>query len=144
MNGRKRMVCATLLALAVFCSGATLNPDEEFRLILTWKKPNPYPPEWLEGMDVATLDTLLESGNLQWYEPRPDPDLWEAVVGMKIHASPEKVWEVITDYPALCEIMPQTYLACETEYKKGNEVKNITGAHSYSSSPEPGMTAPSF
>ncbi len=124
MNGRKRMVCALLVALAIFSSGAALNPEEEFRLILTWKKPNPYPPPWLKGMDVATLDALLDSGNLQWYEPRPDRDVWEAVVGMKIHAPPEKVWEVITDYPALCTMMPQTYLACETESREGNTVKN--------------------
>jgi uncharacterized protein YndB with AHSA1/START domain len=66
----------------------------------------------------------LRAGNLQWYEPRPDEDKWEAVVGMKVHAPPGKVWEVITDYPVLCEIMPLTYLACETEYRDGNTVKN--------------------
>jgi carbon monoxide dehydrogenase subunit G len=78
----------------------------------------------LEGMDVETLAALVACGNLQWYEPRPEQDKFESVVGLKVNAPPEKVWEVITDYPALCKIMPETYLACETEYRDGNTVKN--------------------
>lgn len=113
-----------LMLLAVLCLGAGFDPSEVFDQILTWEKPKAYPPPMLEGMDVNTLSKLLDAGNLQWYEPRPDPDKWESMVGLKIHASPEKVWEVITDYPALCRIMPLTYLECETEYRKGNEVKN--------------------
>jgi carbon monoxide dehydrogenase subunit G len=123
--GRHRRVVSIFLVMifAVFSMGQ-LNPEEEFELILFWEKPDPYPPVWLDGMDKDTLSKLLDAGNLQWYEPRPDKDKWEAVVGMKVHAPHNKVWEVITDYPALCKILPLTYLACETEYRKGNEVKN--------------------
>ncbi len=124
MGIRKRTALAALFFAGVLAMGAGLNPEEEFRLILNWEKPEPYPPPMIEGMDHDTLDVLLNAGNLQWYEPRPEKDKWEAVVGLKIHAPPEKVWEVITDYPALCDIMPLTYLSCETEYRKGNEVKN--------------------
>jgi len=124
MARSKTIGIAALLALTLLLLGVGLNPDEEFRLILTWQKPAPYPPPLLAGMEVKTLNRLLDSGNLQWYEPRPEPDKWEAVVGLKVHAPAQVVWEVITDYPALCRIMPETYLACETEYRKGNEVKN--------------------
>lgn len=124
MNSRKRIIVVLLVAAAFLSLAAGLNPDEEFRLILTWKKPKKYPPPMLEGMKAETLSRLLESGNLQWYEPRPEPDKWEAVVGLKIHAPPQVVWEVITDYPALCRIMPDTYLACSTEWRKGKQVKN--------------------
>jgi len=122
VRARRLSVLACLAVL--LCLGAALDPYEEFGRILKWEKPADYPPPTLEGMDVATLSALLDSGNLQWYMPRPEPEDWEAVVGLKIHAPPEAVWDVITDYPALCEIMPLTYLECETEYRRGKVVKN--------------------
>jgi uncharacterized protein YndB with AHSA1/START domain len=124
MQRRKSIIIASLAVLALFSLGTGLNPDEEFKLILTWHKPVPYPPPTLAGLQVETLSRLLDSGNLQWYMPRPEKDKWEAVVGLKVHAPPQAVWEVITDYPALCRIMPDTYLACATEYRHGNTVKN--------------------
>jgi len=124
MKARKKTCVLLLTLVAALSLGPAFDPEEIFKRILTWEKPVNYPPPMLEGMDVDTLSALLDSGNLQWYEPRPDPDKWETMVGLKVHAPPEVVWEVITDYPALCKIMPLTYLACETEYRKGNEVKN--------------------
>ena len=75
-------------------------------------------------MEIETLSLLLDGGNLQWYQPRPVKDKWAGVTAMKIHAPPEVVWDVITDYEKQCEMMPETFLKCETEYRKGNEVKN--------------------
>lgn len=124
MRRGKIIFTAAVTAMALLSLGTGLNPDEEFKLILTWKKPVPYPPPTIAGMQVETLSRLLDSGNLQWYMPRPEPDKWEAVVGLKVHAPHQVVWDVITDYPALCRIMPDTYLACATEYRRGNEVKN--------------------
>jgi len=124
MRRKKFLGIAALAGLALLTLGTGLNPDEEFKLILTWQKPDPYPPPTLAGMQIETLSRLLDSGNLQWYMPRPEKDKWEAVVGLKVHAPPQAVWDVLTDYPALCRIMPDTYLACETEYRRGHEVKN--------------------
>jgi uncharacterized protein YndB with AHSA1/START domain len=111
--------------MAVLLLGADVDPDEEFRMMLKWHKPAVYPRTILEGMDLETLSTMLDSGNLQWYEPRPEQDRWDVVVGMKIHAPPEEVWKVATDYELYCEIMPDSFAKCKTEYRKGNEVKNI-------------------
>lgn len=118
----RTVILASFLALLLMAPG--LNPEEEFARLLQWEAPKDYPRPTLEGMDIDTLSIMLDAGNLQWYEPRPEPEKWEAVVGLKVHTPAEQVWEVITDYPALCEIMPLTYLACETEYRDGNTVKN--------------------
>lgn len=122
----RKTALAALIFAALLLQGQSTFPDpkEEFRLLLEWKKPGNYPPPLLEGMDVDTLSTLLDSGNLQWYEPRPTAEKWEGVVGMKIHAPPEVVWDVITDYELQCEILPDTFLECKTEHRNGNEVGN--------------------
>jgi uncharacterized protein YndB with AHSA1/START domain len=124
MSGNKNLFLVTLVFISLFLISANLDPEEEFGLILTWEKPDPYPVDMLGGMDIKTLSLLLDGGNLQWYQPRPVKDKWAGVVGMKIHAPPEVVWKVITDYKKQCEIMPETFIKCETEYRKGNEVKN--------------------
>lgn len=111
--------------MSLLLLSADVDPDEEFRLMLKWHEPAAHPRPMLEGMDVETLSTLLDSGNLQWYEPRPEPDRWEVVVGMKIHAPPEAVWKVATDYELYCKIMPDSFAECKTEYRKGVEVKNV-------------------
>ena len=106
-----------------FADDASFDIYEETGKIWTWKKPEPYPVK-IDHLDVKTLSVLLDSGNLQWYEPRPVKDEWDAIVIMKIHSSPEIIWNVITDYENLCKIMDKTYLFCETEWKKDNKVKN--------------------
>jgi carbon monoxide dehydrogenase subunit G len=122
---RKKTLGKMLLILLVVVSvNAEIDPDQEFKLLMRWEKPAVYPRPMLEGMNIDTLSRLLDAGNLQWFEPRPDQDKWEGVVGMKIHAPAEVVWEVITDYPLQCKLIPNTFLACETEYRRGNEVKN--------------------
>lgn len=123
MDRRKKMFFAALLIFAALGLGAVPDPDEEFSLILGWEEPKNYPRPMLEGMDLDTLSILLDSGNLQWYEPRPEKDRWEAVVGMKVHAPPEAVWEVMTDHELQCEIMPETFMECGIEYRNGNEVR---------------------
>jgi carbon monoxide dehydrogenase subunit G len=117
------MFFASLLLSGVLFLGAIPDPDEEFSLILTWEEPKNYPRPMLEGLDLDTLSILLDSGNLQWYEPRPVKDRWEAVVGMKVHAPPDVVWEVVTDHELQCEIMPKTFMECKTESREGNKVK---------------------
>jgi ribosome-associated toxin RatA of RatAB toxin-antitoxin module len=91
--------------------------------IWDWKNPDPYPAK-IDRLDVKTLSSLLDSGNLQWYEPRPDKGEWDAVVMMKVHSSPEIIWDVITDYENMCDIMDSTYIFCETEWKKDNKARN--------------------
>jgi len=58
----------TKIALAVVglvLLGADVDPNEEFRLLLEWKKPAPYPRPMIEGMDADTLSALMDSGNLE-------------------------------------------------------------------------------
>lgn len=130
---KKSRAIPAIVAVAVLCLGASPNeefdPDRSFKMIMKWETPDTYPPPMLDGMDIPTLNILLDSGNLQWYEPRPEKDIWEGVVGMKIHAPAEAVWEVMVDYELQCEIMPDTFDHCETEYRKGNEVKNNYKIH---------------
>jgi uncharacterized protein YndB with AHSA1/START domain len=75
-------------------------------------------------MDVDTLSVLLDSGNLHWFEPRPEPDDWNVVAGIKVQAPPEVVWEVITDYDLLCRIMPDTYVECRNIERGDNRSRN--------------------
>ena len=135
---QKKFIISSLLLIvaSVLLLGADVDPNEEFRLMLAWHKPAVHPLPLLKGMDVKTLSLLLDAGNLMWYEPRPEPDRWEAVVGVKIHASPEVVWKVVTDYELQCKIMPESFAECKTRYRRGAEVKNdykmVTSVFMYS------------
>jgi carbon monoxide dehydrogenase subunit G len=109
--------------------GRDFDPDEVFKIIMRWEKPDPYPPPMLEGMDIATLSIMLDSGNLQWYEPRPVEESWDGVVGMKVHAPADVVWEVMVDHELQCVIMSDTFDSCKTESRNGNEVRNVFKIH---------------
>ncbi len=125
MKARTRVIAVLMLSiLSLMVMGQGFDPTAEADKIWKWDRPEPYPPPMLGNMDIHTLSLLLDSGNLQWYQPRPVEDTWEGVIGMKIHASPEVVWKVMTDYEEQCRILPLTFLECQTEYRKGNEVKN--------------------
>ncbi len=127
-----RVRAVSIIIAIVFLGAAPegeFDPDKAFRMIMTWKKPDPYPPPMLQGMDIPTLSTLLDAGNLQWYESRPEKDIWDGVVGMKVHAPPEVVWDIMIDYELQCEIMPDTFDHCETEYRKEGEAKNNYKIH---------------
>jgi uncharacterized protein YndB with AHSA1/START domain len=113
-----------LVLVAAAAAGSSFDMFEESDKIWDWTEPEVYPPPWFEGMDLDTLSVLLDSGNLQWYEPRPTPGEWDAVVGAKIHAPSELVWKVITDYEGQCRFMNRTFMECETEGRRKNRVKN--------------------
>jgi Polyketide cyclase / dehydrase and lipid transport len=121
-----------VIVLSVFLSFGTLYADEgsfdlneETGKIWHWEKPDPYPTK-IDHLDVKTLSALLDSGNLQWYEPRPVEDEWDAVIMMKVHASPDIIWDVITDYENMCKIMDKTYLFCETEWRNNYMLQTRT------------------
>jgi carbon monoxide dehydrogenase subunit G len=92
--------------------------------IWDWKQPKVYPPPWFEGMKMDTLSVMLDSGNLQWYEPRPEQGAWDAVVGGKVHAPLSTVWKVVTDYEGQCRMMSKTFTSCKTQWRQGDTVKN--------------------
>jgi uncharacterized protein YndB with AHSA1/START domain len=106
----------------LFLLGGTFDMFDEMNKIWRWSKPEPYPSNLAE-LDVNTLSVLLDSGNLQWYEPRPEEKKWDAVVGMKVHAPVETVWEVFTDPLLPCRIMDKTFKKCELEWEKENQAK---------------------
>jgi carbon monoxide dehydrogenase subunit G len=116
---------ALAMIMALLCISADLDPNQQFKMILAWQKPKSYPPPMLEGMNVDTLNTMLSSGALQWYEPRPEPDTWDAVVGQKVHAPAELLWSMAIDYEAQCKLMPDTFLNCKTQSREGNKVTNV-------------------
>ncbi len=118
-----RTYLAAVFFAAIFLSGATFDMYEAMDRIWEWKKPDPYPYP-LEELDAETLSVLLDAGNLQWYEPRPEKGQWDAAVGMKVHAAPQTVWSVITDYEAPCRIMSKTFLECKSERVSDDKVKN--------------------
>jgi carbon monoxide dehydrogenase subunit G len=124
MKARTIIVVSALALIAVLTLGA-LDPMASFHLVLKWQKPKVYPPPMIQGMDLVTLNTMMESGNLQWYEPRPVQDAWDAVVAHKIHAPVETVWKVATEYENQCKIMPQTFVKCKTQSREGNKVTNV-------------------
>lgn len=120
-----KSVIYILLIIASLTLAAEIDPDAELGLIFHWQKPKVYPPPMLAGMKIDTLNTMLESGNLQWYEPRPVEDAWDAVVGLKVHAPAEAVWKVATDYELQCKLMPDTFVSCKTQSRAQNRVTNI-------------------
>jgi carbon monoxide dehydrogenase subunit G len=113
-----------LLAVAVLMTGSKEDPLEETKKIWIWTRPDTYPQPIPGDMDIDTLSTLMDSGNLQWYMPRPEEGEWDAIAAMKIHAPLDLVWEVVTDYERYTEYMPGTLKESKTIYRKGNEVKN--------------------
>ena len=125
MKTSTTLALSVLFIIAFLSLGAQLNPEEEFSLILDWQKPKVYPPPMLAGMKIATLNIMLESGNLQWYEPRPEKDAWDGVVGQKVHAPIAVIWEIAMDYELQCKIMPQTFVTCQTQSRNGNQVTNV-------------------
>lgn len=125
MKSRTALLVSVLAVTALLFVGAEFDPYEQFSMILEWKEPKVCPRPMLEGMDIDTLNVLLDSGNLQWYEPRPEPDRFYGVVGQKIHAPQQVVWEVATDYEAQCRLMPDTFVTCKTEARDGNTVTNF-------------------
>jgi hypothetical protein len=102
MKMEKRKLTATavpaLLACAVLLTGLKGDPLEEAEAMWTWTEPAVYPQPIPGDMDIDTLSVLLDSGNLQWYMPRPEQGEWDAIAGMKIHAPPELVWKTLTAY----------------------------------------------
>jgi carbon monoxide dehydrogenase subunit G len=123
-NTRKKLLVAVLAFVTFINLGADVDPDDEFSLILEWQKPKTYPQPILEGLDTDTLSVLLDSGNLHWFQPRPDKDNWDVVAGIKVMAPPEVVWDVVSDYELLCEMMPDTYVNCETKDGANNTATN--------------------
>jgi ribosome-associated toxin RatA of RatAB toxin-antitoxin module len=109
---------------AMLMLSAGRDPLEETKKIWIWTKPKLYPQPIPGDLDINTLSTLLDSGNLQWYLPRPEEGEWDAVAAMKIHAPPDLVWKVVTDYERYPEYMPDTLLESKTLSRQGNEVKN--------------------
>lgn len=109
----------SLLALA-----AVRDPLEETKKIWTWTPPATYPQPLPGELDLDTLSALLDSGNLQWYLPRPEPGEWDAIAAMKIHAPQEVVWQVVTDYERYSEYMPATLLESKTLSRQGHKVQN--------------------
>lgn len=123
---KKRLPEFSLLLLligSIFLMGAKLDPMEEAEDMWAWSKPAEYPQPIPGDLDVATLSALLDSGNLQWYLKRPEPDQWDTIVAIKVHAPPELVWKVMTDYEKVCQYMPKTLSASEVLSRSGNEVK---------------------
>ncbi|HUT56086.1 MAG TPA: hypothetical protein VM658_22030 [bacterium] len=119
---RAAMIIALMIAAAA--NGAGFDMYEMSNEIWRWSAPASYPPPWFEGMKMETLSVILDSGNLQWYEPRPEKDTWDAVVGGKVHAPMLTVWKVLTDYESQCRIMSKTFTSCQTEWRSGDKVKN--------------------
>jgi hypothetical protein len=111
-----------LVVLAALLLAPSFDMYEEMDKIWHWQKPNPYPSD-LGALDLNTLSTLLDAGNLQWYEPRPQEGKWDAVVMMKVHAPPEVIWQVFTDYTLPCKIMAKTFKACSPINRQGNQIR---------------------
>jgi hypothetical protein len=114
-----------LAAAAFMLSGSEEDPLEETKEIWTWRKPAVYPQPIPGELDIETLSRMLDSGNLQWYMPRPEDDQWDAIAAMKIHAPLKLVWDVVTDYERYSEeYMPDVLLESKTLSRDGNTVEN--------------------
>ncbi len=119
-NMVNKAILMTVAVVGAFCMGATFDPVESFKMNFNWHEPAVYPRPTLENMDVQTLSVILDSGILQWYEPRLEKNKWEGVVGLKIHTPPEVVSKVISEYERQCGLLPEVS-RCKIESVNGNE-----------------------
>jgi len=121
----KKPAAVFLFAFLVFCGFASpLRSDaaSERPLLMTWYPPPPGDKmQIIAGLDLETLEALTESGVVQYFQPRPEKGRWDIVVGMMIHAPAQTVWDVATDYPGLCQLLPKTFDSCQTVSKQGNQ-----------------------
>jgi carbon monoxide dehydrogenase subunit G len=100
---------------------ASLCEDSEPPLLMEWYAPPPGGKIGIiDGLDLDTLEALAESGVIQYFQPRAEEGRWDVVVGMMIHAPADVVWEVATDHPALCGLLPDSFDSCKLVSKEGN------------------------
>jgi hypothetical protein len=113
-----------ILCLSFLLLGARKDPLEESKKLWSWTQPEAYPQPIPGDLDIETLSIMLDSGNLQWYMPRPEEGNWDSIVGMKVHAPRELVWEVLTDYEDYPNIMPDTLLVYYFGSRDDNKINH--------------------
>lgn len=87
--------------------------------LLPWSAPPKTKPGITDGLDKNTLAALAETGTIEYFQPRPEPGQWNVVVGMMIHAPVETIWPIVSDYPGMCRLMPETFDSCRLVSKQG-------------------------
>ncbi|HUT53179.1 MAG TPA: SRPBCC family protein [bacterium] len=129
MKHWKHISWAMAAALLV-CSPSLIKAADEAMPVMLWTPPPAGPKLGIhQGMDVDTLAALAESGTLQYFQPRRDKGMWDVVVVMMIHAPADEVWKIATDYPAMCQLLPDTIDQCELVSKEGNQTVMRFKAH---------------